>query len=58
MIKSDQNKSNSYASYNSLSWARLTNINVPPYKTFNYDYDLFMEHVEALLHLMPIRYQW
>lgn len=49
-------RANSHSS--SSSWARLTNINVPPYKTFNYDYDLFMEHVEALLHLMPIRCYW
>ncbi|XP_017482775.1 PREDICTED: protein VPRBP-like [Rhagoletis zephyria] len=39
-------------------WARLININVPPYKTINYDYELYMEHVEALLHLMPTRAQW
>lgn len=51
-------KTNSHSGGNSSSWARLNNINVPAYKTFNYDYDLFMEHVEALLYLMPIRCHW
>lgn len=51
-------KNSSYSSKISPRWARLININVPPYKTINYDYDLYMEHVEALLHLMPTRSQW
>ena len=51
-------KANSHSGTNAESWARLTNINVPSYKTINYDYDLFMEHVDALLHLMPLRCSW
>ncbi|KAJ6222415.1 hypothetical protein RDWZM_000960 [Blomia tropicalis] len=39
-------------------WARLISTNVPAYKPMNFDYELFMEHVEALLHLMPARAQW
>jgi len=51
-------RTNAHSGSNKPSWVRLTNINVPPYKTINYDYDLYMEHVDALLHLMPLRNSW
>lgn len=51
-------RSNSHSGSNIQNWARLTNINVPHYKTINYDYDLYMEHVDALLHLMPLACRW
>lgn len=37
---------------------RLTNTKIPPYKAINYSYDMIMEHVEALLNIIPFRCKW
>lgn len=40
------------------SYSRLININFLPKKPINYDYELIMEYVEAMLYLVPLRCQW
>src|SRR5690625_4113954 len=51
-------RSNLHSQNNSANFSRLIDLNLPAYKPINYDYDLIMEHVEAMLHLVPLGYQW
>lgn len=48
--------SNSHSSFQTSNVVRVANL--PPYKPINYDYDMIMEHVEAMLVLVPIRCEW
>ncbi|KAH9527021.1 hypothetical protein DERF_001069 [Dermatophagoides farinae] len=43
---------------NYQNYSRLMNINFPAKKPINYDYDLIMEYVDAMLHLISLRCQW
>ncbi len=52
-------RSSSFSSFNTSTAVKdSVSSNVPPYKAARYSYDIIMEHVEALLELMPIRINW
>ena len=55
---SNNNNNNNINNEYYQNYSRLINIQFPSKKPINYDYDLIMEYVDAMLSFMPLRLQW